>query len=461
MKNKKAKTKISIFISAAAVICAAVIILVSACFNTGESIVFHGSKSNVLKQSKARRNTFVIGVSSAIPDMHPYFHDNDALYFFQKLVYEPLVSVNNDGSVSYINADKIVFENAGTQAKVYLDKKKTFSDGTGLTADIVLDSYNAFMEKETAYNDLLNNVEYIQKTDDYTLVFKFKLVRISNMQIFNIPVIYDADRIGGSICLGTGNYAVKSITPDGDSVLVRNENAVKKGKYSEIVLRPMDYSQIQSLADAQNFDVFMLNKESQADIIKESRAYDIYAVGQENGWYLNYNSDNLSVCNAIANLASGEEFFKETHDFGAYSKGITSAFMKKPNYHSRLKKGNFDDVKSITFLHNYEAQANAIYQTLSNALLQKDVACSDFVSDFSDYPSVLNADVLIYYGKFTDMVHHADHERFFEKYRGMDISDFNKNIEKYFALQNKITPVSKDTVWYASLTGKNTMDLFY
>ncbi len=42
----------------------------------------------------------------------------------------------------------------------------------------------------------------------------------------------------------------------------------------------------------------------------------------------------------------------------------------------------------------------------------------------------------------------------------MNASDFNKNIEKYFALKNKITPLSKDTLWYASLAGKNTVDLF-
>ena len=185
MKSKKAKLKRNIMISAAAVFCAAVILAVSVFPNTGGSnIVFHGSTANVVRQSDERKNTLIIGVSSAIPDVHPYFHNNDAFYFFQRLVYEPLLSIGNNGSVNYLNAEKIVFENSGRQATVSLDKKKAFSNGEGVTADIVLSSYHSFMKQDTAYNDLLDNIEYINKIDDYTLQFTFKLVRIFNILIY-------------------------------------------------------------------------------------------------------------------------------------------------------------------------------------------------------------------------------------------------------------------------------------
>ncbi len=460
MKSKKAKLKRNIMISAAAVFCAAVILAVSVFPNTGGSnIVFHGSTANVVRQSDERKNTLIIGVSSAIPDVHPYFHNNDAFYFFQRLVYEPLLSIGNNGSVNYLNAEKIVFENSGRQATVSLDKKKAFSNGEGVTADIVLSSYHSFMKQDTAYNDLLDNIEYINKIDDYTLQFTFKLVRIFNINVFNIPVIYGTES-DNAAWLGTGKYAVKSITPYGDSILIRNESASEKGKYAEIILRHMDYSHIDSLNEKQDFDIFMINQKNQADMVKESKAYDIYETGQEKGWYLNYNLDNQDARNAVAKLADGEDFFEETQDYGTYSKGITSAFMKKSNYHSYLKKGNLEEMKSISFLHNYEAEANAIYRELAKRLEENAVICSEAVSDFSEYPQVINSDVLIYYGRFTDMVNHADNERFFEAYQNMNASDFNKNIEKYFALKNKITPLSKDTLWYASLAGKNTVDLF-
>lgn len=460
MKSKKAKLKRNIIISAAAIFCAAVIAIVSVFANAGSgNIVFHGSRANVLKQSSERNHSLVIGVSSAISDAHPYFHNNDAFYFFQKLVYDPLISINNDGSIHYLNADRIVFENNGREARVSLNKKKAFSNGEGITADIVIASYHSFMEKDTAYNALFDNIDYINKLDDYTLQFVFKQARLFNINIFNIPVLYSAGA-DNNTCLGTGRYAVKSITPYGDSVLVKNEYASEKGKYDEIILRHMDYSQINSLDETQEFDIFMLNQQTQADIIKDCKAYDIYEMGQEKGWYLNYNIDDSNIQNAVANLVSGKDFFEATHDFGVYSNGITSAHMKKTNYHRYLKRGSLDEVKSLTFLHNYEAEANAVYKELSAVLAQYDVVCSETISDFSDYPQVINADILIYYGSFTDMVNHADNERFFEKYQNMDISDFNKNTEKYFALKNKITPLSKDTVWYASLAGKNTMDLF-
>ena len=457
--NKKAKINITVAI---AVFCIAVIAVVFTLFlNTQSSnIVYHGSSSNVLSQDKDRKNTLIIGVSSAITDNHPYFHNTDALFFFQKLVYEPLISINNDGSIEYLNAADITFENNGIEAKVILNKKQTFSDGTKITSDIVINSYNSFIEEGTSYNDLLDNVEYIQKVDDYTLVFRFKQVRIYNTNVFNIPIIYQSGDNDDAVCLGTGNYTVKSITPYGDSVLERNEYAKEKGKYKSVILRPMDYGQLDTLSEEQNFDIFIMNKETQADIIKSCNSYDIYELSLQTGWYLNYNNDNLSVRNAVSSLASGEEFFEETHDFGAYSKGITSAYMSKPNYHSLIKKGSLDEIESLTFLHNYQAEANGIYQALSAALAEKNIQCSDIVSDFSDYPSEINTDVLIYYGSLTDMINDADHERFFESNQNIAAEDFNKNIEKYFAEENKITPLSKDTVWYASLAGKNALDLF-
>ena len=42
----------------------------------------------------------------------------------------------------------------------------------------------------------------------------------------------------------------------------------------------------------------------------------------------------------------------------------------------------------------------------------------------------------------------------------INAKSFNKNIEKYFADQNKIAPLSKDTVWYASLAGRDNLGLF-
>lgn len=461
MKMKSSKSKIAVAAIISAVIIAVAGVILFSCLNSQNSnIVFHGSRANVVKQDSERRNSLVIGVSSAVPDIHPYYHNNDALHFFKKLVYEPLVFLNNDGTIDYLNADKIVFEKNGLEARISLNNKKEFSDGTGLTADIVIDSYNSFIGKDTAYNDLLNNIEYMQKIDEFTLVFKFRLIRISNMDIFSIPIVYNADGSEETSYLGTGMYSVQSITPDGDSVLERNENAVKKGKYENVILRHMDFSQINTLKETQDFDVFMFNRELQAEAVKQSDAYDIYEVGENNGWYLNYNIEDISIRNAVSSLASGRDFFEDTHDFGAYSKGITSAYMKKPNYHSLVKNGSFDGIESLTFLHNFEAEANAVYTALSKALEEQGVKCSDYVYEFADYPTVFDKDILIYHGKFTDMVNHADNERFFTNYPDMNAKDFNTNIEKYFASQNKITPLSKDTVWYASIAGKNNLDLF-
>ncbi|MDE6722705.1 MAG: hypothetical protein K2J55_00735, partial [Eubacterium sp.] len=135
--------------------------------------------------------------------------------------------------------------------------------------------------------------------------------------------------------------------------------------------------------------------------------------------------------------------------------------MEKPNYYSLLKKGNLNDIKSLSFLHNYEAEANGIYRALSAALKEKKVETSETAMDIYEYhPSEFEEDILIYYGSLTDMVRDEDNAGFFESYSEMDADDYYKNLEKHLTSENKITPLSKDTVWYAALAGRNDLGLF-
>lgn len=463
ISGKKRKIRIFAVIAAAIVLIAAgVMIFICANTTKNEHLIYRGSTAQVLSQDKERRKTLHIGVSSTVSDIHPYNHGDEISEVLKQLVYEPLLSINNDCDIEYCNAKKIVFDNNGTTARVVINKNKSFSDGTKLTAEIVYNSYQWFMNQETAYNDLLAVIQEIQLEDDNTLLFIFNAARIDNIKVFNIPVIYqyDDDSKYGSSALGTGRYAIDSLTVYSNVTLAGNSCYGKKAKYENVVIKAFDYSNMDSLLESQAYDIFIITNQF-ADKVKETNAYNIYEMGQETGWYLEYNMEDKDACRAVAELAEGKEFFEATQDFGVYSKGIVSAYKKKPNYDSLLKKGGFDNISSLTFLHNYEAEANGIYQNLSAALNEQGIQSSETAADIYEYhPAEFKEDILIYYGKLTEMVNDEITESFFESYKNMNADDYYSNLEEYLSLENKITPLSKDTVWYASLAGRNDLGLF-
>ncbi|MDE6723189.1 MAG: hypothetical protein K2J55_03225, partial [Eubacterium sp.] len=324
--GKKRKIKIIAVLSAVIILIAACVIVLSYADLSNEHLIYRGSPVQALSLDKDRRKTLRIGVSSTVPDIHPYNHGDEISDVLTKLVYEPLLDINNDCDVKYCAAKKLVFENNGQQATVKLNKKKSFSDGTRLTADIVYNSYQWFIEQETAYNELLSVIKEIQVVDDETLVFIFNYAHIDNIKVFTIPVIYlfDTDSFYGSTALGTGCYAVDTLTVYSDIVLKRNENFGKKAKYKEVVIQAVDYANLDSLLETKDFDIFLITNKM-ADKVKENGAYNIYEMGQETGWYLEYNTENQDARRAVAKMAEGKDFFEKTKYFGVFSKGIVSA----------------------------------------------------------------------------------------------------------------------------------------
>lgn len=462
ISGKKRKIRIIAAVSAVILLIAAGVIAFVFADLSNEHLIYRGNAFKVLSLDSDRRKAFRIGVSSAIPDIHPYNHGDETAEVLKKLVYEPLLDINNDCMAKYCLAKEIVFEKNGEQALVRLNENKTFSDGTKLTAELVYNSYQWFIKQETAYNDLLSVIKEIKVINENTLSFVFHYANIDNIKVFNIPVIYmfDEKSFYGSTALGTGRYAVDTLTVYSEIVLKRNDEYGRKAKYKKVVIQAFDYGNLDSLLDAKDFDVFIITNKI-ADKIKENGAYNIYEMGNETGWYLEYNTENQDVRKAVANLAEGKEFFEATQDFGVYSKGIVSAYIKKPNYYSLLEKGNLKDTKSISFLHNYEAEANGIYRNLSAALKENGVETSENPMDIYEYhPDEFEEDVLIYYGKLTEVVDDEDNKSFFKNNSELDAEDYYEELEKHLASQNKITPLSKDTTWYASLAGRNNLDLF-
>lgn len=456
-KKLSSKLKIVIAVIVAVLLCISSAFVLRFAFLNQDNLVFKGHSVNV-SLNKERKKYYHIGLSSAVADDKPYVNDDEAMFYLKQLVYNSLIQIKNDGSVKYINASKIIFKNSGMEAEVVVDKNMRFSNGEGISADNVLSSYKWFMKNETDYSSLLSNVLSIEKENEKTLLFKFKEADLDNIKIFDIPVVLFDD--SSKLALGTGGYAVSSLVFYGDVTLIKNDFSSVNMKYEKVVLSPVNYKAIGSLNENQEFDVFIFNKETQADLVKESKAYNIFEIGQDRGDYLIYNIENPDVRNALSNLVSGEDFFNETHDSGAYAKGLTSAFSDKPYYHSLIKRGSFGDVNKLSVAYDFDGTANSIYSALSESLDSLGIKCVAENVAVSEAEKRIQSDIIIYNGSLGDVVNSADTKDYFDNYKEINVKNFNKKIEKHFAKKNKITPLSKDTVWYASLAGRDDLGLF-
>lgn len=454
-KKLSVKFKIIISVIIAVVLCIASAVIFKAAVHQPDNLVFKGQSVSL---SKERKKNYHIGLSSAVADDKPYAYNSEAMFYLKKLVYQPLLQIHNDGSIEYLNASEIVFKNGGTEAYVSVDNNVRFSSGEQLSADIVLKSYEWFMKNETDYADLLRKIASIEKQNEKTLVFQFKEVSFDNIKAFDIPVIYFDEN--SKPALGTGSYAVESLVFYGDITLSENKYSADKGKYKKIILSPMNYNTVGSLNENPDFDVFLLNKETQSEAIKDSKVYNIFEIGQSRGNYLIYNIENPSARRAVSALVSGEEFFESTQDSGAYSVGITSAYMKKPNYYSLIKKGRLDDIKSLSIAYDYQGVSYSIFSSLAERLENSGVECQSENVEILEAEQKIKADIIIYNGRLCDIVNSSDTKAFFDEYKSMNAKNFNENLEKYFAKKTTIAPLSKDTVWYASLAGRDDLDLF-
>ncbi len=97
---------------------------------------------------------------------------------------------------------------------------------------------------------------------------------------------------------------------------------------------------------------------------------------------------------------------------------------------------------------------------MAERLENSGVECQGENVEILEAEQKIKADIIIYNGRLCDIVNSSDTKAFFDEYKSMNAKNFNKNLEKYFAKKTTIAPLSKDTVWYASLAGRDDLNLF-
>ena len=151
---------------------------------------------------------------------NPYTAKTEITRQLAGLVFEPLIKLDNEFNLVNRLAKEI--ENEENIWKVKLIDAK-FSDGTKVTADDVIYSYNLAINSATTHASTLSSVESVAKEDSKTVVFTLKRIDNYFSNLLSFPIIkansdtlpqkvvfFCTDALGGKVCNGFRGVLVES-----------------------------------------------------------------------------------------------------------------------------------------------------------------------------------------------------------------------------------------------------------
>lgn len=152
------------------------------------------------------------------------------------LIYEPLIKLDNDFDIIYRLAKEITSDEKIWTVKLI---DTVFSDGTPLTAEDVVYSYNIARASATTHASALYEVVTATATDSKTVVFELNRIDNYFANLLSFPIIKansdtvtDSDGVAAPP-IGCGRY---TLNPE-DSTLSQNKNYFgKKGQITKIKL---------------------------------------------------------------------------------------------------------------------------------------------------------------------------------------------------------------------------------
>ncbi len=190
---------------------------------------------NEVKTEKGYRDYMTL-LYSAADSFNPYVASTETNRQLCKLLYEPLVKTDEKFEPMFALAKTVEINENVCTVKI---KSVKFSDGTALTANDIVYSYNLARSSSTTYNAKLYAVASVSATDNTTVVFNLAKKDPYFANVLDFPIIKaESDKVQDSDSvkappIGAGRYKVD----EKRTTLLQNENYYgKKGSIKKINL---------------------------------------------------------------------------------------------------------------------------------------------------------------------------------------------------------------------------------
>lgn len=231
-------------------------------------------------------------------------------WYAWQLVYEGLVRADADGRIVPVLATKWTVDKAMTTYEFALREGVKFSDGSVMTADDVVASFQRLTERGLPYaKDRFKHLEAVTKVNDRTVRFKLKQPDAGFMLNLGSPFVVGSAILSAKwlqsndaklAMMGTGPFQMVSYTPNTQLVLKRNHNYWNKdgaAKVTDLTIRymPEQSAQIAALRSGQ-IDLMFPSAESRLQL-GSAPGITTVAVSSTNTVRLNINTNRAPFSN--------------------------------------------------------------------------------------------------------------------------------------------------------------------
>jgi peptide/nickel transport system substrate-binding protein len=178
----------------------------------------------------AQDNTLVMARATDATGLDPHTQTAFASLRLLELIYEPLLTVNENLELVPVLAESWEFSPDGKQLTFHLRQGVKFHDGSDFTSADVIASYERILDEATgsATRTNLLSITSMDAPDDYTVVLNLSIPDVplltalatTNAAILSSDVIASGDPTTDAI--GTGPFKLDSWTPDQTTKLTAN-----------------------------------------------------------------------------------------------------------------------------------------------------------------------------------------------------------------------------------------------
>lgn len=230
-------------------------------------------------------------------DINPLTTTNSENHELLKLVYSPLVRLNERLEAEYVLAQDITVVN--TTVTVLLKEGLRFSDGTAVTAaDVAAGLKTVRNTPASPYYKRLENVKNISVSDDRTVSITLREEDADFINCLDIPVV---QKKGNAGC---GPYKFSEL--GGERVLTPNPHYFTQPAIGTIYLKkPANEKERQNMFSVGLLDVYYATAESEL-VFSGGKSYQVQTYASDNLLYLGVNCTDPLLSNAqLRNYLSG------------------------------------------------------------------------------------------------------------------------------------------------------------
>jgi ABC-type transport system substrate-binding protein len=262
-------------------------------------------------QAQAPGPTTLVVAEDVVPQtFDPTQSSQIRTWYAWQLVYEGLVRANADGKIEPVLATKWTVDQAMTTYEFTLRDGVKFSDGSPMTADDVVASFQRLMLTGLPYaKDRFKHVDTVTKVNDGTVRFKLKQADAGFLLNVGSPFVVGSAILSAKwlqtndpklAMMGTGPFKMMSYQPNTQLVLKRNDvywNKEGAATVSDLTIRymPEQSAQIAALRSGQ-VDLMFPSAESRLQL-RSATGITTVAVPSTNTVRLNINTNRAPFNN--------------------------------------------------------------------------------------------------------------------------------------------------------------------